>query len=232
MDKVIQMAKDISSVEFDTFLRQIKWLAVGFVALFVVPLIVYAFQMDRRLRSFEDTLRYQPPQETAIEEQRTAGDMTHMATNPVLGQVVYVPAYSHIYHGDGDPYLLTITLSIRNTSIDNEIVVRSVRYFGTKGNEVKSYFAKPIRVPPLGTTEVLVERDDATGGSGASFLVEWLSDKPVTEPIIEAVMIGTKSENGISFARRGSVLSEVEPGTPKNETSLAEPASGAALESE
>ena len=230
MNRAIQVAKNISPVEFNTFIRQIKWLIVGFVALFVVPLIVYAFQMDRRLRSFEDSLRFQPPQESASEEQWAASDMHHMAINPVLGQVVYVPAYSHIYHGDGDPYLLTITLSIRNTSIDHEIVVNSVRYFDTKGAEVKSYFSKPVRVPALGTTEVLVDRDDATGGSGANFLVEWFSDKPVTEPIIEAIMIGTKSENGVSFARKGSVISEVVPGSPNNEAGQAQPTTSEPVE--
>jgi hypothetical protein len=84
-----------------------------------------------------------------------------------------------------------------------------VRYFDTRGKEVKSYLDKPVRLPALGTTEVLIERDDSTGGSGANFLVEWYANQPVTEPIIEAVMIDTKSQQGISFARRGSVISEV-----------------------
>lgn len=39
-------------------------------------------------------------------------------------------------------------------------------------------------------------------------------------------MIGTKSENGVSFARRGSAISEVLPGQPKIETGSAEPTNG------
>lgn len=203
------MAKALTSEEFDRTLGQFKLLIVGIVVLFVVPLLVYTLYLDRRLDAFEDSLRYRPPQEV---DGYTAEDAAgFLAANPVQGQVVYVPAYSHIYHDDGDPYLLTITLSVRNTSLDREIFVKSVRYFDTKGKEVKSYLAKPLRLPPLATTEFLVERDDTTGGSGANFLVEWIATEKVTEPIIEAVMIDTKGQQGISFARSGKPVREVVP---------------------
>jgi len=204
------MAKKVTVAEVDTFIRQLKWLIAGVVVLFVVPLIVYAVYVDRRLDSFQDSLTHSPPEELADDE-AAHGDLYHLAANPVEGQVVYVPAYSHIYHGDGKPHLLAITLSVRNTSLTDEIVVKSVEYFDTKGKKVKSYLAKPVRLPALGTTEVIIKRDDASGGSGANFLVEWYARTPVTEPIIEAVMIDTNSQQGISFARRGSVISEVVP---------------------
>ncbi|APZ90965.1 DUF3124 domain-containing protein [Fuerstiella marisgermanici] len=204
------MAKKVTVAEVDTFIRQLKWLIAGVVVLFVVPLIVYAVYVDRRLDSFQDSLTHSPPEELADDEP-AHGDLYHLAANPVEGQVVYVPAYSHIYHGDGKPHLLAITLSVRNTSLTDEIVVKSVEYFDTKGKKVKSYLAKPVRLPALGTTEVIIKRDDASGGSGANFLVEWYARTPVTEPIIEAVMIDTNSQQGISFARRGSVISEVVP---------------------
>jgi len=210
------MGKKFMVDEADAFMRQLKFLIAGVVALFVVPLFIYGVYLDRRLDSFEDSLRYRPPQENDIDAEIPISDLYHLAANPVSGQIVYVPAYSHIYHGSGDPYLLTVTLSVRNTSLTDEIVVRSVRYFDTHGKEVKSYLAKPMRVAALGTTEVLVERNDTTGGSGANFLVEWFSANPVTEPIIEAVMIDTDSQQGISFARRGSVISEVAPAADRD----------------
>lgn len=116
--------------------------------------------------------------------------------------------------------------------MDSEIVVQTVRYFDTKGKEVKSYLDKPVRLPALGTTEVLVERDDASGGSGANFLVEWYANNPVTEPIIEAVMIDTNSQQGISFARRGSVISEAVPDAVADEVSEAKPAAASEKESQ
>lgn len=203
------MADPLTLDEVDAFMRRFKLLLVGMAALFGVPLLIYVFYLDRRLDSFEDSLRYRPPDE--VEEYLRNTSANSLPAHPVQGQVVYVPAYSHIYHDDGAPYLLTITLSVRNTSLDREITVKSVRYFDTKGQEVKSYLAKPLRLPALATTEFLVERDDASGGSGANFLVEWVAQDEVTEPIIEAVMIDTKGQQGISFARSGRPVREIIP---------------------
>lgn len=43
------------------------------------------------------------------------------SANHVQGQVVCVPAHSHIYHKKVSPNLLTITLNIRNTGLDEQI---------------------------------------------------------------------------------------------------------------
>ncbi|QDU89675.1 hypothetical protein Pla175_30690 [Pirellulimonas nuda] len=188
--------------------RRSNWgAAIVCLLAFLVVLGVYAYYLERRLDAFEQTLRPSTPNEL-LPDEPGRGDSNHLAANPVQGQVVYVPAYSHIYHGDGDPYLLTITLSVRNTSLNSEIIVKSVRYFNTKGEQVESYLDTPVRLPALGTTEVVVARDDASGGSGANFLVEWYSELPVSQPIIESVMIDTKAQQGLSFARRGTVITE------------------------
>lgn len=189
-------------------MRQLKIIAALFLLLLVIPLTFYAFYLDRRLDSFQDSLRHSPPQELESDED-SRSDLYHLAANPTYGQLVYVPAYSHVYHGEGEPYLLTITLSVRNTSVDDAIVVKAVSYYDTKGRKVKSYLDEPVRLPALGTTEIVVDRDDTSGGSGANFLVEWYANAPVTEPIIEAIMIDTGSHQGISFARRGSVIREI-----------------------
>ena len=209
------MAEKKSFDEADAFFLQMKLLIVGGVALFVVPMLIYSFYLDRRLDSFEKSLRYRPPQET--DGYAGGGQYDQLPLAPVQGQVVYVPAYSHIYHEDGTPYLLTITLSIRNTSIDHDIVVKSVRYFDTQGKQVKSHLQKPLRLAALATVEFLIERDDTTGGSGANFLVEWVADQAVPEPIVEAVMIDTKGKQGISFARSGRVIREMIPRTSAGE---------------
>lgn len=200
------MASRTTAEEVEALVRQVKLLGIGFIVL-VVALVVYTAFVTVRI---EETLRHSSPAELEADDSARR-DLYHLAAKPVEGQVVYVPAYSHIYHGDGDPYQLAITLSVRNTSKDHEIVVKSISYFDTKGAEVKSYIDKPVRLPALGTTEVLVERDDTSGGSGANFLVEWHAKTPVTEPIIEAVMIATRERQGISFARRGSVISVAKP---------------------
>ncbi len=201
------MKHDMTANDVDAFMRRLEWLIGGAIAIVLIPVLIYVVYLNRRFDAFEETLQHNPP-DALLSDEGGRRDLYHLASNPVEGQVVYVPAYSHIYHTEGEPLLLTITLSVRNTSLDSDITVKSVRYFDTRGVEVRSYLANPVRLPALATTEILIERDDASGGSGANFLVEWYADSAVTEPIIEAVMIDTTSQQGISFARRGSVISE------------------------
>ena len=41
-----------------------------------------------------------------------------------VGQTIYVPAYSHIYSGNRErPFLLTVTLSIRNIDPTHKITI-------------------------------------------------------------------------------------------------------------
>jgi len=133
-----------------------------------------------------------------------------LATNfhsPRQGQDIYVPAYSHIYHGNKEtPLLLSVTLSIRNIDPNNSITITKVDYFETAGALVKQYISKPLTLGPLGSERFIVPQKDNTGGSGANFIVTWESDKPTNPPIIESVMIGTQSQLGISFTSRGQPL--------------------------
>ncbi|WP_147819981.1 DUF3124 domain-containing protein [Salidesulfovibrio onnuriiensis] len=125
------------------------------------------------------------------------------------GQDVYVPVYSHIYQGiKGKPYNLSALLSIRNTDPSNTIKVTLVRYYDSDGILVKNHLEKPIIVQPLGTAEFYIPERDNSGGSGANFLVHWKGDMVVNAPVIQAVMIGTASTQGISFVCEGWVISE------------------------
>lgn len=208
------MAK-IEDSDVDAFMRRFWLILLVCFLVLVVPIFLAAWYMERRLDTVADALRFQAPQ--ALDGSVLDEKLELLAAHPVQGQTVYVPVYSHVYHEDGKPHLLTITLSVRNTSIDQQIIVTSVRYYDTKGNEVKSHLDKPLPLGPLATTEFLIERDDTSGGSGANFLVEWVSNEPVTEPIIEAVMIDTSSQQGISFARSGKVIKEK---LPENENPM------------
>ncbi len=51
--------------------------------------------------------------------------------------------------------------------------------------------------------EFLVEQKNIKGGSGANFIVAWASDLSASTPIVEAVMIGTKDGQNVSFVSRG-----------------------------
>lgn len=125
------------------------------------------------------------------------------------GQTVYVPAYSHIYHGDKEtPLLLSVTLSIRNIDPNGSLTVTAVNYHETQGPLVKEYLTKPLVLGPLGSERYIIPQRDNTGGSGANFIVKWHSEKPINPPILETVMIGTQSQLGISFTSRGRALQQ------------------------
>jgi hypothetical protein len=120
------------------------------------------------------------------------------------GQLVYVPAYSHIYYGDREKqFLLTITLSIRNTDPARTITISKVDYYDSDGKPVRSYLQKPLSLKPLASTRFIVPESDHRGGSGASFIVQWQADAKVNPPLLEGVMIGASGQQGISFTSRG-----------------------------
>ena len=123
------------------------------------------------------------------------------------GQTVYVPAYSHIYHGNKDaPLLLSVTLSIRNTDMDNPVTISVVDYYDTKGTLLRHFINAPVTLGPIGSERYIISQKDKSGGSGANFIVTWHSQSPINPPIIETVMIGTQSQLGISFTSRGQAL--------------------------
>lgn len=141
------------------------------------------------------------PGEDVDEVAVASGDSSLPAAD---ARVVYVPDYSHIYHGSNlRRFGLTTTLSIRNTDPDRSITVTSVRYYNTEGVLDRRFLEEPRRLGPLGTVEFVVAEHDTTGGSGANFIVEWSADRPVSDPVIESVMISTRAGQGLSFTSRG-----------------------------
>ena len=133
-----------------------------------------------------------------------AGDISRW-----LNQSIYVPLYSHIYADDrykDKPFDLTATLSFRNTDPKAALILDRVDYYDSHGKKLRSYIDKPVPVDPLASIRYIVPESDRAGGSGAKFLVHWHAEKPVSEPIVESVMIGTQMQQGISFISQGRVI--------------------------
>ena len=121
------------------------------------------------------------------------------------GQTLYLPIYSHIWHGDFDrtgapaKTLLSISVSIRNTDPAHAIRVTSAQYYDTNGKKLKEYIASARTIPPMGTHELFIQRSDDTGGSGANFLISWSSDAAVSPPIVEGVHANLPAGRSIVF---------------------------------
>lgn len=167
-----------------------------------IAMLLLALYFGNEFRELEDQLRYRP---LAIRHAPTSGAAE---IGIIDGQTVYVPAYSHIYSRGGEPHLLEVTLSIRNTDPERDIRLREVRYFDAQGTLIKNYLDSIVELGPLETVEFLVEKQDTQGGSGANFIIIWDASKPVYEPIIEAVMVGLTKEHSISFISPSRTLAE------------------------
>ena len=126
-----------------------------------------------------------------------------------MGQLVYVPVYSHIYQQNRQKtFNLTTTLSIRNADPYRPFTITEVAYYDSKGNLVQQYVDSSEQIRPLASTSYVIEETDLRGGVGANFLVRWHSQSPIYPPVIEAVNISTSQQQGISFLSVGRVLQE------------------------
>jgi hypothetical protein len=129
----------------------------------------------------------------------------------VKGQTIYVPAYSYVFFENSNRTLnLTITLSIHNTDIKHPIIITEINYYDAQGTLIKKYLENPIRLSPLASAEFVAHSSNLKGGSGANFLVKWIAENPVSNPLVESIMISTVSTQGISFTSRGIVIAETE----------------------
>ena len=123
------------------------------------------------------------------------------------GELVYVPIYSSIFYDNGKQTIeLAATLSIHNVNPDASVTILRADYYDTNGKLLKKYIEKPLVLSGLQTTNVVIEKSNTAGGSGANFLVEWQSKQDVTSPLIEAVMINAQSNLGIAFTTNGKVV--------------------------
>ena len=138
--------------------------------------------------------------------------MGQTALGRSLGQRLYLPIYSHIWHGDVTTdgqrarTLVSVSVSIRNTDPAKAIRVLSAQYYDTDGKRLKEYVTTPTLIGPMGTYELFVPRGDDSGGSGANFLIVWKSDTPASEPIVEGLHANLPVGRAIAFTSSARAL--------------------------
>ncbi len=122
---------------------------------------------------------------------------------PVSGSV-YVPLYSSLYVG-GQRSLknLSATLSLRNTSADQALIVTSMTYFDGNGKAVVELLDVPHVPAPMATAEFYTDQSGTSGGPVATVIVGWGAETSVDPPLIEAVILGNYGAKSISFISRG-----------------------------
>jgi Protein of unknown function (DUF3124) len=129
------------------------------------------------------------------------------------GQKIYVPAYSQIhsvYSSNEESRInFAVTLSIRNTDIDNPIFIKSVSYYGDDGTLLKEYVETPFQLSKMASVSFNISQSDISGGIGANFIVEWGANQAVIEPYIQAIMLGVQGTHSFSWRNPGYVIKEI-----------------------
>jgi len=122
----------------------------------------------------------------------------------VVSSSVYVPLYSSLYVG-GQRSLknLSATLSLRNTSADQALIVTSVTYFDENGKATVKLLDVPHVLAPMTTAEFYTDQSGTNGGPAATVIVEWGAETSVAPPLVEAVILGNYGAKSISFVSRG-----------------------------
>lgn len=124
----------------------------------------------------------------------------------VLGESIYVPAYSRIFSYPQRSDLLAATLAVHNVDPDTTITLTRVDYHGEDGQVLRSLLESPLELAPFQSKTVLIPINDTSGGVGANFIVEWTSESPALSPIAEAIMTSGSGGPGPSFTTRGRVI--------------------------
>lgn len=130
-------------------------------------------------------------------------------TKKVHGQVLYLPTYSNIPNPEmGGMYDISAFIAIHNTDFGNTIRITKVLFFDNDGKLISDYLQQDTVLHPLGTASYYLPTSDQSG-TGANFIVEWIADSLVTEPLIESVMVGFTSGQGVSFISTGRIIREM-----------------------
>lgn len=127
-------------------------------------------------------------------------------TEKVLGETIYVPAYSRIFSYPNRSDLLATTLAVHNVDPDTTVTLTKVDYHGEDGALLRSLLEAPFELAPLQSKTVLIPINDTSGGVGANFIVVWNAEDPALSPIAEAIMTSGSGGPGPSFTSRGRVI--------------------------
>lgn len=82
-------------------------------------------------------------------------------------------------------------------------------YYDSYGKAIHSYLDSTLLLSPLESIELVVEEKDTEGGASANFIIEWAATSYSDQLLIQSIMIGTYSQQGISFLTGAKVIKQV-----------------------
>lgn len=123
------------------------------------------------------------------------------------GQLLYLPVYSNIpYLIDTGMFDMSAFVAVHNTDLRHQITLSKVLYFNQDGKLVDDFLREgSVPVSPLATKNFYIPYEDQSG-TGANFLIEWIADTIVNEPLVESVTLCLKPNNTLAIQSKGRVI--------------------------
>ncbi|MBN2745174.1 MAG: DUF3124 domain-containing protein [Bacteroidales bacterium] len=117
---------------------------------------------------------------------------------------VYLPVYTAIFTKSYESkFQLTVTISIRNTDVNDSITIHSVNHYDNIGQLTHIFVSEGLVLKPLCTKEFVLEENAGDFGVSSSIVVVWSSRKTVTNPIIQGFLVSIRGGQGISAITDG-----------------------------
>jgi len=138
--------------------------------------------------------------------------LTDESAKPGLkGQLMYMPVYSNVpYHIVGvEQFDMSAFVAVHNTDLTHSITITNALYFNKMGVPVFDFLTDgKIILAPLATHDFYVPYEDKSG-NGANFIIEWVSDTLVSEPLVESVTISLKPNQSVAVLSKGRIIREL-----------------------
>jgi hypothetical protein len=141
---------------------------------------------------------------------RTGGQTVDVPARTQLanGAIIHLPVFGYVSTlKAGRTLELTATVTIHNTSDQYPIVLLDVQHVDDQGKLQAHLIDEALEISPLGTVRWVIPGRNASLGIAHSLRLEWGSRQAsLSDPIVEAVMIGTQSGQGASFTTEGKIV--------------------------
>ena len=131
------------------------------------------------------------------------------------GQTLYLPIYSHMLYGNlGKSGKASTRIAVdpgQHSQYRHQALDAGARLPGIsilQANCSANACRRPTVVPPLGTLELFVELNDASGGSGANFIIKWDAEQPVNPPLVESLHVNMDGGKAVIFMTQSVPLTE------------------------
>lgn len=139
-------------------------------------------------------------------------DGYHLKNEPgkqIRGQILYLPVYSSFPDFmDSSKFDMSAFLAFHNTDFRRSVTITRVQYFNSKGQLVHDFLKDGhIEINPLETVDYYIPYRDQSG-TGANFLIEWMSDSLVNEPLVESITYSLKNQQTVAVLSHGKILNE------------------------